>query len=190
MTSTELQRGNSEVFSGRAAYTLVLRLVRLNMAPVLLAYHVSRGVDDLAGGYRKFVQEMALVGLANALESSLVDIERETDATFNVWDEPTYELRYHEQARLVRALHHVVIHSESVIGGNSLAGRVLMDQFGAVAGAEVGALTLDVPTLFSQCYVFLLDLVGHIAGVAHPLLELPEAEQAAQVTALFIPEGL
>ena len=190
----QLDRASPEVVHARDAYHLALRHVNLNLASVLLAYHAgSHGTGEEVSGadpaYRKFLTEMALVGLANGVETALLDIERETEASFNVWDEPSYELLHHEQAKLVRTLHHIVKHNGGIVAGNSLAGRLLMDQYGAAEGTEIGALSLNIPSLFCRNYLFLLDLLRNVTGIEHPFLALPEDEQAQQIASLFLPEA-
>ena len=214
MTEAVLSPAQTTELNKQIAYRLMLGGIHLYMAPLLVSYkasnekireiltkatwvegdpaekrHTQTQMVGTAVGFRRFLVEMSIVGLARALESALINIKKEASIKYDVWRSP-YSLVYDKQVKIILSLNNIVKHNQSKVSRNSESGKFLINGCGIAEGADIATLGVDFEAEFCHVYMYLLDLLWSLTGIKHPYLEFNEEEQRKTITGLFLPEFL
>ena len=152
-------------------------------------HHAQTQMVGTAAGFRRFLVEMSIAGLATALDSALINIKKEARIKYDVWKSP-YNLVYDKQVKIILSLNNIVKHNQSKVSRNSEFGKFLINDCDIAEGTDIATLDVDFEAEFSHVYMYLLDLLRSLADIKHPFLEFNEEEQRKRITGLFLSEFL
>jgi hypothetical protein len=214
MTEVALSPAQTTELNKKIAYRLMLGGIHIYMAPLLVSYkasnekireilikatwvegdplekhHAQTQMVGTAVGFKQFLVEMSIVGLARALESALIDIKKEARIKYDVWRSP-YKLVYDKQVKSILSLNNIVKHNQGKVSRNSEFGKFLINNCGIVEGMDIATLGVDFEAEFCHIYMYLIDLLQSLTDIEHPYLAFSEEEQRKTITELFLPEFL
>lgn len=194
------------------AYKLMAGRISIEIAPIIISYVASlpqiqswikhsqwlnevntpqeRHRQRLLGsaiGYRRFLIESCIIGLAKTIESSFLIINHETGTNFNkVYDSYFDNLLHVEDARMIYRCNNVIKHHQSIIPSISNSnGKYLIEHHNYKEGDNISHLHIDIPKQFCNTYSFLLDLLRKITDISDPVLRLAEEERQVEIIKRF-----
>jgi hypothetical protein len=211
MAIEQMQEANK-----RIAHRLMLGRISLQIAPILISYAaslpqikewltksqwlkqisspneiLSQRLLGSAVGYRRFLVESCILGLANTLESAFLIINDEYQTKFKkVYDQYFDDLLYVKDIRMIYRCNNIIKHHRSIIPATSNPnGKFLIEVCRFKEGDDVAYLPIDIPKQFCHTYIFLLDLLRKLTSISQPLLVLSEEERYGETIKRFTLEA-
>lgn len=127
-------------------------------------------------GYRKFIIEMTIIGIAKTVEDVIVEIKDCLGVEFDIWTD-NYSLKNHQDIKKIRSLNNCIKHNKGkVTDDGSRNSTFIIDQVGLRAGVEIFTLDIDWTREIYKAYIFLVHLVSHLTDSSHALLSLSDEE--------------
>ena len=148
-------------------------------------------------GYKEFLIELSIIGLAKTIEDIIVGIEEEFSYRYDIWRDHHVTSVFHNEAKIIRSLNNVIKHNCGVIReSNRPSGEYLVVNCGypnelKISNIELcSTLSFDLLEKIAQVYIYLLNLVSEVANYPAPNLTAIPKNMKETVISRFVPDYL
>ena len=108
--------------------------------------------------FRRFIWEMTISSLANAIEATEISIHKVSGAKFDIWKPGKFRSAHTTTAKKVLCLNNVIKHNRALLDRRtSQHAKFLVDECGMVDGYEIYLFEFDFEAMIRQVFFYLHD---------------------------------